>query len=96
VSSAQSPGPTEPKFHPPTNLEAVQEDFYNKGVAFIEGCNEESLTKLAHQFGDIVRPRNEVNGAGISNIRFAPSLAGKGYSSDGMTRAQTFSTLTMA
>ncbi|KAL3485245.1 hypothetical protein BJX62DRAFT_243159 [Aspergillus germanicus] len=75
-------GVLEPKFHPPTNLEAIQKDFYNKGVAFIEGCNEESLTKLAHQFGDIVRPRNEVNGAGISNIRFAPSLAGKGYSSD--------------
>ncbi|KAL2852256.1 hypothetical protein BJX68DRAFT_275060 [Aspergillus pseudodeflectus] len=75
-------GVLEPKFHRPTSLEAIQEDFYNKGVAFIEGCDEESLTKLAHQFGDIVRPRNEVNGAGISNIRFAPSLAGKGYSSE--------------
>ncbi|KAJ0416569.1 hypothetical protein BJY00DRAFT_326198 [Aspergillus carlsbadensis] len=75
-------GILEPKFHLPTSLESIQEDFYNKGIAFVEQCNEESLTKLAHQLGDIVRPRNEANGAGISNIRFAPSLAGKGYSSE--------------
>ncbi|KAL2809178.1 hypothetical protein BJX63DRAFT_370058 [Aspergillus granulosus] len=76
-------GMVEPKFRLPNNFEAIQEDFYSKGIAFIEECNEEILRELAHQLGDVVRPRNEgVDGTGISNIRCTPSLAGKGYSSE--------------
>ncbi|KAL3468542.1 hypothetical protein BJX64DRAFT_246192 [Aspergillus heterothallicus] len=78
-------GTLEPKFYLPTDDEAIRKEFFDKGIAFIKGCNEAGLRRLAHQLGDIVRPRNEqINGSGISHIRCAPSLAGKGYSSQGM------------
>lgn len=39
---------------------------------------------LAHQLGQVVRPRNEATpGSGVSRIRFASDLIGKGYSSEG-------------
>ena len=39
---------------------------------------------MSEQLGAIAKPRNEVGaGTGVSNIRFAPDLAGKGYSSEG-------------
>ncbi|KAL5343447.1 hypothetical protein BJX70DRAFT_354189 [Aspergillus crustosus] len=72
-----------PVFHPPCDLLGIQEDFFNRGIAFLEGFDETSLSKLASQFGDIIRPRHEkTSGTGISNIRFEPSLVGKGYSSE--------------
>jgi hypothetical protein len=75
----------DPVFHPPSDLLGIQEAFYNHGIAFLEGFDEQSLSKLASQFGDIIRPRNETtSGTGISNIRFEPSLVGKGYSSEGI------------
>ncbi|KAL4881021.1 HAD-like domain-containing protein [Aspergillus karnatakaensis] len=76
-------GVQEPVFHPPSDLLGIQEDFYNRGIAFLDGFDEDSLSQLASKFGDVIRPRNEkTSGTGISNIRFAPSLAGKGYSSE--------------
>ncbi|KAL4872398.1 hypothetical protein BDV12DRAFT_142936 [Aspergillus spectabilis] len=76
-------GIQDPVFHPPSDLLGIQEDFYNRGIAFLEGFAEQSLSKLANQFGDIIQPRNETtSGTGISNIRFEPSLVGKGYSSE--------------
>lgn len=79
--------PIEPTFHHPSNIEAIKEDFYSKGIAFIEGCDEKALAELARKFGSIVKPRNESTScSGISNIRFAPSLVGKGYSSEGETK----------
>ncbi|KAL4808821.1 HAD-like domain-containing protein [Aspergillus unguis] len=74
-------GVEEPVFHPATDIQAIVQDFYTKGIAFIKGCNEMTLADLAGQFGIIVRPRHEkLSGTGISHIRFAPALIGKGYS----------------
>ncbi|KAL4926815.1 HAD-like domain-containing protein [Aspergillus undulatus] len=76
-------GIKEPNFHSPSDIQSIKEEFFEKGLTFLEGFNEETLCQLASQFGDIVRPRNEkTNGSGISNIRFDPSLVGKGYSSE--------------
>ena len=78
----------EPMFRLPSDLQGIQEDFYEHGIAFLKECNEAKLSKLASQLGKIVRPRNEkISGTGISNIRFEPSLVGKGYSSEGTTKA---------
>jgi hypothetical protein len=39
---------------------------------------------LGNQLREIVRPRNEkTHGSGISHIRFAPDLTGKGHNSEG-------------
>ncbi|PTU25157.1 hypothetical protein P175DRAFT_0498267 [Aspergillus ochraceoroseus IBT 24754] len=76
-------GIQEPSFHSPTDLQGIQEAFYAQGIVFLEGFDEDSLRLLATQLGDIVQPRNEkTSGAGISNIRYEPSLSGKGYSSE--------------
>ncbi|KAL4934976.1 hypothetical protein BDV06DRAFT_141358 [Aspergillus oleicola] len=76
-------GIKEPTFHTPSDLQRIKEEFFEKGVTFLEGFNEKTLAQLASQFGDIVRPRNEkTSGSGISSIRFDPSLVGKGYSSE--------------
>lgn len=67
-------------------MDRVREDLFTKGIAFIEGCDEDSLVEVANQLGEINRPRNEkLNGSGVSHIRFAPNLVGKGYSSEGMS-----------
>ncbi|KAL5043522.1 hypothetical protein BDW71DRAFT_216254 [Aspergillus fruticulosus] len=76
-------GAIEPVFRLPSDLQGIQEDFYEHGIAFLKECDEAKLSKLASQLGEVVRPRNEkVSGTGISNIRFEPSLVGKGYSSE--------------
>ncbi|KAL6237706.1 hypothetical protein BDW75DRAFT_228556 [Aspergillus navahoensis] len=76
-------GIQEPVFRLPSDLQGIQEDFYEHGIAFLKECDEAKLSKLAGQLGEVVRPRNEkISGTGISNIRFEPSLVGKGYSSD--------------
>ncbi|KAL4980431.1 HAD-like domain-containing protein [Aspergillus desertorum] len=76
-------GIKEPVFRLPSDLQGIQEDFYEHGIAFLKDCDEAKLSKLASQLGEVVRPRNEeISGTGISNIRFEPSLVGRGYSSD--------------
>ena len=51
-------------------------------------CDEAALIRVSRQLGRVVKPRNEVgDGAGISNIRFAPGMVGKGYSDEGKLRA---------
>ena len=75
---------TEPTFHPIKDLSAIRQTFDRDGAVFINGCDEQSLVTLGKQLGRIVKPRNEVgSGTGVSNIRFAPGLEGKGYSSEG-------------
>ncbi|KAL8784872.1 MAG: hypothetical protein Q9195_008865 [Heterodermia aff. obscurata] len=74
---------TEPSFHSVKDLSAIRQTFDRDGAVFINGCDEQSLITLAKQLGQIVKPRNEVgSGTGVSNIRFAPRLEGKGYSSE--------------
>ncbi|RDW72324.1 uncharacterized protein DSM5745_07496 [Aspergillus mulundensis] len=76
-------GIKEPVFHLPSDLQGIQEDFYEHGIAFLKDCDEVKLGQLANQLGEVVRPRNEkTSGTGISNIRYDPSLEGKGYSSE--------------
>ncbi|KAL4920936.1 hypothetical protein BDW62DRAFT_220372 [Aspergillus aurantiobrunneus] len=76
-------GTKDPVFYPASEFQKILEAFHNDGIAFIEGCDEDRLGQLASQFGEIVKPRNEkTNGTGISNIRFAPTLVGKGYSAE--------------
>jgi hypothetical protein len=73
-----------PTFHLPSDIYAVRQSVFIEGMAFIEGCDEESLTSLASGLGVVVRPRNEQKtGNGLSSIRFDPNLIGKGYSSEG-------------
>lgn len=68
----------------PSDIDGVRQDLFTKGIAFVEECDETSLVHLGNQLGEIVRPRNEkTHGSGISHIRFAPDLTGKGYSSEG-------------
>ncbi|KAL8733198.1 MAG: hypothetical protein Q9166_002215 [cf. Caloplaca sp. 2 TL-2023] len=63
----------------------LEETFDKDGAVFIDGCDEQGLITLAKQLGRIAKPRNEVgSGTGVSNIRFAPGLIGKGYSSEGL------------
>ncbi|KAL2822144.1 hypothetical protein BDW59DRAFT_181059 [Aspergillus cavernicola] len=83
-------GSKEPTFHPPSDFEQIQEDFYGKGIAFLDGFDEETLRQLATQFGDVVRPRNNTTGTGISKIRFEPSLKGKGFSSKGYSSEELY------
>ncbi|KAI9039362.1 putative haloacid dehalogenase-like hydrolase [Aspergillus affinis] len=76
-------GPFTPEFHTPSDIDGVRQDLFTKGIAFIEGCDEDSLVDVANQLGEINRPRNEkLHGSGVSHIRFAPNLTGKGYSSE--------------
>ncbi|KAL4901426.1 hypothetical protein BDW74DRAFT_187666 [Aspergillus multicolor] len=76
-------GVKEPVFRLPSDLLGIQEDFYSNGIAFLKECDGAKLGHLASQLGEVVRPRNEENsGTAISNIRFDPSLEGKGYSSE--------------
>jgi hypothetical protein len=71
------------KFNDAQDLHAIREQFYRDGVAFFENCDEESLIGISKTLRETVRPRNETaSGTGISNIRFAPGLEGKGYSSE--------------
>ncbi|KAF4157931.1 hypothetical protein CNMCM6069_004810 [Aspergillus lentulus] len=76
-------GPQSPEFHLASDIDGVRQDLFTKGIAFVEECDETSLVHLGNQLGEIVRPRNEkTHGSGISHIRFAPDLTGKGYSSE--------------
>ncbi|PKX98638.1 putative haloacid dehalogenase-like hydrolase [Aspergillus novofumigatus IBT 16806] len=76
-------GPHSPEFHLPSDIDGVRQDLFTKGIAFVEECDETSIVHLGNQLGEIVRPRNEkAHGSGISHIRFAPNLTGKGYSSE--------------
>lgn len=73
-----------PIFYLPSDVEGIRKAILTDGIAFVEKCDETLLVSLANEFGEIVRPRNErIEGSGISHIRFAPNLAGKGYSSEG-------------
>ena len=72
------------KFHDSQDFDEIKKSFFQDGIAFINGCDEKNLLKLANLMGTIVKPRNEkATGTGVSNIRFAPGLEGKGYSSEG-------------
>lgn len=70
--------------HTPTFLdfhefESIRKTFYRDGVVFVDKINEERLVALSESLGSIVKPRNEVaGGRGVSNIRCAPNLIGKG------------------
>ncbi|PWY88065.1 Clavaminate synthase-like protein [Aspergillus sclerotioniger CBS 115572] len=76
-------GPYVPTFHAPSDINAIRESVYTNGIAFVGGCDEDSLVTLANHLGQVVRPRNEKTpGSGVSNIRFASNLVGKGYSSE--------------
>ncbi|KAJ6492030.1 hypothetical protein C8R45DRAFT_1073427 [Mycena sanguinolenta] len=71
-----------PTFHDVDDLDKIQKAFYKDGIAYVQGVDEAKLVALGNYFGSIIKPRNETgNGTGISNIRFAPGLEGKGYSS---------------
>ncbi|KAJ7864918.1 hypothetical protein B0H13DRAFT_1898874 [Mycena leptocephala] len=71
-----------PTFHNLHDLDKIQKTFYKDGIAYVDGVDETKLIALGNHFGSIAKPRNEtVNGTGMSNIRFAPGLEGKGYSS---------------
>ncbi|PWY72697.1 Clavaminate synthase-like protein [Aspergillus eucalypticola CBS 122712] len=76
-------GANVPTFYDPSDIESIRASVFNNGIAFVEGCEEEALVGLARQLGQIVRPRNEETpGSGVSRIRFASDLVGKGYSSE--------------
>jgi len=67
-----------------SNVDSIRETYAEQGAVFIHGCDEQSLIILAEQLGRVAKPRNEVGtGTGVSNIRCAPGLKGKGYSSEG-------------
>lgn len=73
-----------PQFHHIKDVDSIRETFAEQGAVFIHGCDEQSLIILAEQLGRVAKPRNEVGtGTGVSNIRCAPGLKGKGYSSEG-------------
>ncbi|KAI9373265.1 HAD-like domain-containing protein [Aspergillus egyptiacus] len=87
-------GIKEPVFHPPSDIQGIKEDFYTHGIAFLDGFDEETLKHLAGQFGEVVRPRNNASGTGISKIRYEPAFEEKGFSTKGYTaEGRTFSTL---
>lgn len=67
------------------DIEGIRTELARNGCAFAEGCDGQlALARLSEQLGVIAKPRNEVGaGTGVSNIRFAPDLTGKGYSSEG-------------
>ncbi|KAF2200468.1 Clavaminate synthase-like protein [Delitschia confertaspora ATCC 74209] len=74
-----------PEFLDICDVDAINESFYEHGVAFVEDSNEERLASLGQELGIIVKPRNGI-GNGISNIRCSPDLLeqapGRGYSSE--------------
>ncbi len=73
-----------PQFHHIKDVDFIRETFAEQGAVFIHGCDEQSLIILAEQLGRVAKPRNEVGTeTGVSNIRCAPRLKGKGYSSEG-------------
>ncbi len=73
-----------PHFHHIKDVDSIRHTFDDRGAVFINGCDEQGLVILAKQLGRIAKPRNEVGtGTGVSNIRCAPGLKGKGYSSEG-------------
>ena len=81
-------GIVKPDFYNIDDLSGISHAFCRDGLVFVDGCNEESLVKLGGHFGQIVKPRNETStGTGVSNIRAAPGLVGKGYSSEGKHRS---------
>ncbi|KAL4888253.1 Clavaminate synthase-like protein [Aspergillus ambiguus] len=72
-----------PVFDLPSDIEAIRERLFRTGIAFIRDSGIDSLVMLGTNLGTVIRPRNEQHpGTGISNIRYAPSLRGKGYSSE--------------
>ncbi|KAL2868584.1 HAD-like domain-containing protein [Aspergillus lucknowensis] len=78
-------GTTGPTFYSITCNEVIKMELRKNGIAFLSIDDGESLRKLGNEHGVVIRPRNEgPDGSGISNIRFAPSLVGKGYSSDAL------------
>ncbi|KAJ7662804.1 hypothetical protein DFH06DRAFT_1268739 [Mycena polygramma] len=71
-----------PAFHDLDDLDTIRKTFYKDGIAYVRDVDEAKLVALGNQLGSIVKPRNETcKGTGVSNIRFAPGLEGKGYSS---------------
>ncbi|KAL9024425.1 MAG: hypothetical protein Q9196_006526 [Gyalolechia fulgens] len=74
-----------PTFHNADEVETIRKAFADDGCVFVDGCGGSlPLLRLSAQLGRIVKPRNEVSaGSGVSNIRCAPDLEGKGYSSEG-------------
>lgn len=76
-----------PKFQQASDIDQIREAFYEDGVTFVDDCDEDTLVKLGESFGTVAKPRNEVTGGkGVSNIRCAPGLEGKGYSNQGTLR----------
>ncbi|KAI5794984.1 hypothetical protein EDC01DRAFT_721925 [Geopyxis carbonaria] len=72
-----------PEFHDRHDTKAIRKTFLEKGIVFLQGCDEQKLVELTRRLGRIVKPRNEVSaGTGVTNIRCAPALEGKGYSSE--------------
>lgn len=67
------------------DLATIRREYNETGVVFIRDADEASLVSLSKKLGSIAKPRNEVSGGnGVSNIRCAPDLVGKGYSSQGI------------
>lgn len=74
----------EPCFHHISDIDDIRKTYDQDGAVFLDGCDEENMVILAKQLGRVAKPRNEVvAGTGVSNIRYAPGLIGKGYSSEG-------------
>ncbi|KAI1332430.1 hypothetical protein F5Y16DRAFT_394502 [Xylariaceae sp. FL0255] len=72
-----------PEFIDSHDHEAVRKEFLYAGIVLVENCEEQSLIQLAQHLGEPVQPRNETtSGTCVSNIRCAPGLEGKGYSSE--------------
>ncbi|KAI0191105.1 hypothetical protein F4808DRAFT_444119 [Astrocystis sublimbata] len=72
-----------PTFIEPHHSQEIWETLYRDGVVFIQNCNEESLVHVSKSLGVPVGPRNaKSEGSFVSNIRCAPDLVGKGYSSE--------------
>ncbi|KAF2752732.1 putative haloacid dehalogenase-like hydrolase [Pseudovirgaria hyperparasitica] len=70
-----------PDFHDTLDLDGIRKAFYRDGMVFLQNCDEDKLVALGENLGTIARPRNELaGGRGVSNIRCAPGLEGKGYS----------------
>ena len=73
-----------PQFLSISDTAGIWSRFRQDGIVFVEGVTESSLVTLSQKFGRIFKPRNDVSGTGVSNIRYAPGLTGKGYSTEGM------------
>ncbi|TFK65217.1 hypothetical protein BDN72DRAFT_962673 [Pluteus cervinus] len=59
-----------PEFTPASNLDAIREALFRKGVVFISGCDDEAVAELSKQLGRVAQAHSDVdNGTTVTTTK---------------------------